>query len=288
MHTGDAAVIRAPFGVTPGGIEIRGLDSAGAGLIELDLLDDLARAADAVLRAIADLDLRQREALAVQRVLLPPGDLTIPGYDIASRYVPSARSVHAGGDWYDAVATEWGVRLCVGDVVGKGMLAAAGMGLVRSHLRAQLAAGAPLASVMVEADAFCREEGVGASALVVDVWRESGQVAIASCGHPPPIVVDAKGARTLDAVPAPPLGAFQTPGPAPVPTHGRLTAGEVLVLYTDAAIDDRISGGDGIQRLTRHLAGVHPDVDACTAAVVELTAGARTDDLAVLALSIAG
>ncbi len=286
VEDGDHRFVVAPFEAVPGAVIIGGLDATHVRLVDLDLLGDLVRSADAILRARSDLDLRRREALAVQRVLLPPAELEVPGFTIASRYVPSARSTHAGGDWYDAVATEWGVRLCVGDVVGKGMLAAAGMGLIRSHLRAQLAAGAPLAEVMADADVFCRTEELSATVIVVDLWRDSGQMAAASCGHPPPIVVGADDARVIDVEPAPPLGAFSSPGPAPVPTHARLSPGESLVLYTDAAIDSRIAEGDGIGNLARHLTDAPPDVTACTAAVVALTDGSRRDDLAVLAVAL--
>lgn len=286
LNEGDGRLVVAPFEAAPGAIIIGGLDERHVSLVDLDLLEDIARSADAILRALADLELRRREALAVQRVLLPPTDLVVPGFALASRYVPSSRSTHAGGDWYDAVPTEWGVRVCVGDVVGKGMLAAAGMGLLRAHLRAQLAAGASLAAVMTEADEFCRAESLGATLILVDVWRASGQVAAASAGHPPPIVVDDDGARVIGVEPAPPLGAFSSPGPTPVPTHTRLLPNQALVLYTDAAIDDRISDSDGISNLAFHLGDVGPDVASCTAAVVALIDGSRADDLAVLAVAL--
>jgi hypothetical protein len=63
------------------------------------------------LKAIAD---------AAQQILLRPVPPVIPPAGIAVRYVSAAASARIGGDLYEAVPAGGGVRLIVGDVLGKG------------------------------------------------------------------------------------------------------------------------------------------------------------------------
>ena len=59
------------------------------------------------------------------------------GVTLAARYLPGTVGVDVGGDWYDIIQLEDGsIGLVVGDVVGKGVQAAAMMGQLRNALRA--------------------------------------------------------------------------------------------------------------------------------------------------------
>ena len=59
------------------------------------------------------------------------------GVQIAARYLPGTQGLDIGGDWFDAVELRDGrLGLVVGDVVGKGVHAAANMGQLRNALRA--------------------------------------------------------------------------------------------------------------------------------------------------------
>ena len=56
---------------------------------------------------------------------------------LAARYLPGTVGVDVGGDWYDVIHLDDGrIGLVVGDVVGKGVQAAAMMGQLRNALRA--------------------------------------------------------------------------------------------------------------------------------------------------------
>ena len=76
-------------------------------------------------------------AETLQRSVLPVALPRVAGVQIAARYLPGTRGVDIGGDWFDAVELRDGrLGLIVGDVVGKGVHAAANMGQLRNALRA--------------------------------------------------------------------------------------------------------------------------------------------------------
>src|SRR5258707_2011958 len=75
--------------------------------------------------------------MTLQRSLLPDQLPTVPGLTLAARYLPVTRNMEIGGDWYDVFRLPEGrMAVTVGDVMGKGLTAAAGMGRVRHALRA--------------------------------------------------------------------------------------------------------------------------------------------------------
>src|SRR5919202_4246159 len=76
-------------------------------------------------------------SLTLQRAMLPTVPPRVGGLEVAARYRPATEALSVGGDWYDAVELGPGrVALAVGDVVGRGLNAAAAMGQLRSALTA--------------------------------------------------------------------------------------------------------------------------------------------------------
>ena len=74
-------------------------------------------------------------AAVLQRSLLPARLPVVPGLELAARYVP-AESGGVGGDWYDVFTLPSGwLCIVIGDVVGRGFVAADVMGRLRSGLR---------------------------------------------------------------------------------------------------------------------------------------------------------
>ncbi len=156
-------------------------------------------------------------ALELQRGLLA-GDLpSAPGLEIGVAYRPGVSGLEAGGDWYDAFWLEEGagVALVVGDVVGRGIGAAATMGQLRSAVRA-LAVGRPEPGALVDAlEGYSRRHAVGRLATLVyaDLDLAGGRLRFACAGHPPPVLVPAGRAGapalggTLDAAGRPAVGA---------------------------------------------------------------------------------
>src|SRR5437868_12170087 len=78
-----------------------------------------------------------KTAETLQRSLLPDRLPVIKGLQLAQRFRSGSRHVQVGGDWYDAFVLQDGrVAAVVGDVMGKGVKAAAGMGRIRNAMRA--------------------------------------------------------------------------------------------------------------------------------------------------------
>jgi PAS domain S-box-containing protein len=102
----------------------------------------LTLAADRVARAVEQAAAYERvrsTAMTLQRTLLPESLPAVEGLTVAARYLPGQEGSEVGGDWYDVVALRDGrTAVCVGDVGGRGVAAAAVMGRLRASLRACL------------------------------------------------------------------------------------------------------------------------------------------------------
>lgn len=251
--------------------------------------------ADRAAVAIDNARLHERErerALLLQRSLLPQQLPDVPGLRTAARYLPADRpgdgsQEGVGGDWYDVVPLPGGrAAIVVGDVMGRGLAAAALMGQLRAALRAYAVQDQTPADVLTSADELVR--GLADDVLVTCVYAvadpRDGTVTLANAGHVPPLLLgpgnagEGAPARALEAT-GPPLG---TGGGEPyVERRLRLAPGQLLALYTDGLVERRDSDLDtGVQALAGALDPATPDLDAACAAA---TIGAdRDDDVALL------
>jgi len=128
-------------------------------------------------------------AVTLQRSLLPRRLPDIPGLLLASRYLPGADGTEVGGDFYDAVALPSArVGLTAGDVMGRGVRAAAVMGQLRASLRGYALENHPPQGVLGRVDALVQALEDGELVMVFYGVLESaiGVLAIASAGHPAP------------------------------------------------------------------------------------------------------
>lgn len=246
--------------------------------------------------ALARAQLYEREratAVALQQSLLPDRLPDVPGVEMAARIRAGSPEADVGGDWYDVFSLPDGrVVLVVGDVMGKGVQAAAGMGRLRSALRA-LAHSNPLPEAVLQGldRVFTATEGTDQIATMVYVLVNPGarRAAIAGAGHlplvlqragEPPVLVDAGGAAT-------PLG-------WPEPRSQRtleLGPGDLLLGFTDGLVERR--GADIDQGLGELLALTnrsHESLDDLVDDLVSnLLASARgRDDATVLAVRFHG
>ncbi len=74
--------------------------------------------------------------LTLQHSLLPRHVTTRTAVEAAFRYLPSSSRTGVGGDWFDVIPRSGArVALVVGDVVGRGLRAAATMGRLRTAVR---------------------------------------------------------------------------------------------------------------------------------------------------------
>jgi serine phosphatase RsbU (regulator of sigma subunit)/DNA-binding response OmpR family regulator/anti-sigma regulatory factor (Ser/Thr protein kinase) len=255
---------------------------------------DLAQlVAERVAVALERARLYEREhsvATALQRSLLPDVLPPVRGARVAVRYLPAGWGLEAGGDWYDVVHQPDGqVALAIGDVVGRGVPAAAMMGQLRHALRAYLVEGHGPASALSRLDALVERSGPGTLATVACAAYDpdTGVLEYSSAGHPPPLVVPPDGPPRFLSHPLG-LPAGVLPDADYEQRRVTLAPGSVLLLYTDGLIEDReLPMSEGMERL-RTEAVPGPDLDAWLERLVERMTARRTvdDDVAALALQV--
>jgi serine phosphatase RsbU (regulator of sigma subunit)/anti-sigma regulatory factor (Ser/Thr protein kinase) len=231
---------------------------------------------------------RHREAaVTLQRSLLPqkleqPDDLRV-----AATYQPGGADAAVGGDWYDVITLGGGrTALVIGDVMGRGMRAAAVMGQLRTAVRAYARLDLPPHEVLQLLDGLASEiDATLIATCVYAVYDPSEQeITYSSAGHLPMMIRETDGSVTRPEEPCgPPLGTggYQH-------TSGTLAFGNGAtgVLYTDGLVERRgqdidegldalagtFSGANGMpdvicSRLLRAM-GVTPEHDDDVAALV--------------------
>jgi len=201
-------------------------------------------------------------AETLQRSLLPDQLPSVPGLVMAARYLPVARNMEIGGDWYDAFwLADRRLAVAVGDVMGKGLIAAAGMGRVRNALRALALTDPRPAAVLGGLDRLFQatelEEQVTTVAyLVLDPVNGDG--VLGNAGHLPALILDKGKAPRFDEVEAgTPLG-----WASPRKQHSfALLPGSTAVFYSDGLVENRSRGLDaGLDELAAVAARAEPDV----------------------------
>ncbi|MFI8182996.1 SpoIIE family protein phosphatase [Actinacidiphila glaucinigra] len=192
-------------------------------------------------------------ALTLQRSLLPHEPPRVDGMEISARYIPAVREV--GGDWYDVLQLRDGkVGLIVGDVMGKGLHAAAIMGQLRTATRAFSRLDLPPHEVLAHLDNITGSaEGDFIATCVYAVCDPAtGRCQFSTAGHLPPVLVPPGGrAELIDLPSAVPLGVggirFRT-------VERKLSEGTLLALFTDGLVEDRRQSIDvGLRTLMRVL-----------------------------------
>jgi serine phosphatase RsbU (regulator of sigma subunit) len=254
---------------------------------DLALVEELAgRAAVAVDNSQAYL--RERDAaLALQRTLLPQRLPEVPGVSFAWRYLPGAAGTHVGGDWYDVIPLEDGrVGLVIGDVMGRGVQAAAVMGQLRATARAHAAVEVSPSEVLRRLDiALTRLEQDQITTMLFGLLDPATRsLTVATAGHLPPLLVDGS-ARYLEVVPGPPLGAG---GGAYPELHVVLPPRAMLLLYTDGLVEDRVLPVDhGLATLRDAAGSATTPEELCQVALAALGRDTQhDDDTAVLAVAL--
>jgi GAF domain-containing protein/anti-sigma regulatory factor (Ser/Thr protein kinase) len=251
-----------------------------------------SRAALAVQQAV--LHERQRTvAVTLQRSLLPERLPELESFAIAARYVPGGAGLEVGGDWYDAIGFEDGrLGLVVGDVVGRGVAAAAAMGQLRNALRAYALEGLPPAIVLERLNQVAVELGpqdLFATAALMVADPHACELRLACAGHPPPLVVSpGEGARFVEGGRSLALGASRNASYSE--TAVDFGPGTLLLTYTDGLVERRnVRIDDNLERL-RSVVEEAPDdleqlLDRLLAA---FDPGDHGDDVAVMAVRMLG
>jgi signal transduction histidine kinase/serine phosphatase RsbU (regulator of sigma subunit)/DNA-binding response OmpR family regulator len=251
-------------------------------------LGELARLVGVRLENAQLYEAEHRIATTLQHSLLPRTLPQLPGAVVASRYLPGSADVEVGGDWYDVIGTgDDELVLVIGDVVGKGVRAAAAMGQLRNALRAYVLEGFGPGEALTRLNRLVGTTEGGSFATVVCLWfsPRTGRLRYASAGHPSPLLIRGDDVAFLHGrALGPPVGAL--PRTQYRTVEGELAPGGRLLLYTDGLIEDRQLGIDAALAQLRADATVRGEhVADLVDAVVERVAGRlRHDDVAVLAL----
>ena len=241
----------------------------------------------AMASAQADREAAAREhaiATELQQSLIPPPTFAADQLEIAAYYRPGVAGTQVGGDWHDVIDLGDGrTAVVIGDVMGRGVRAAAVMGQLRAAGRAYARLDLPPAELIRLLDDTVREISEDTIVTCVYAVYDPGEQVLtyANAGHLPPLVVEpGQRARRLIAG-GPPLGAG---------THGDiaetvpLRAGTMLALYTDGLVERRGSDLDsGIEKLADVLSATHAAlVDIPSLLVERLLPDGPDDDVAIL------
>ena len=148
-------------------------------------------------------------AQTLQQSLLPRMLPRVPWLRLHARYIPAQERTAAGGDWYDAIRVGPDqMALTVGDVVGKGIAAAAIMGQLRSVLDAALREGSSPAHALTRLSRLATDVSgaTGTTAAVALYERPGGLVRYTCAGQLPPLLVGSEGPRLPRGGPFRPVG----------------------------------------------------------------------------------
>jgi len=233
-------------------------------------------------------------AETMQRSLLPRELPRVAGLDVGHVYQSSAR-VDVGGDLYDFVVLEDGrLAVAVGDVLGKGIGAAADMAMTKFSFRVLARRASEPSSVLASAnDVICDEIEPGKFVTLVYALLdpEAREVACASAGHPPARVVHPSGEVTTVGPSGLALGI--EPDQEYPAERVRLEPGSTVVLFTDGVIEARregeLYGEERLERLlaTRRGLAAQELAEAILADCRAFSGGELGDDCAIVCLKLA-
>jgi PAS domain S-box-containing protein len=231
-------------------------------------------------------------AVTLQRSLLP-GELPhVSGLSLDAKYLPKATEV--GGDWYDVFRLpDRRLAVTVGDVMGKGLLAAAGMGRVRNALRALALTDPRPAAVLAGLDrlfAATELEDYVTTVTYLVIDPETGEGQAGNAGHPPTLLLTPDALPMLDSAEAgTPLG-----WASPRRQHAfRLPPGATAVFYSDGLVENRMRGLDaGLDELVSTAASAPQELLSAPGRLLQylldnmLAGHEQDDDVTVLVMHV--
>ncbi|WND39549.1 SpoIIE family protein phosphatase [Streptomyces sp. BB1-1-1] len=233
-------------------------------------------------------DAKHHLAHRLQSALLPHTLPHVPGLRVAARYLPAARGLGIGGDFYDLIRLdEHTASATIGDVQGHNVDAAALMGQVRTAVHAHATVGATPDDVLARTNRLLTDldPGLFTSCVYVHLDLATHRVCLSSAGHPPPLVRHADGRIELLQVPPGLLLGIEPDAQYSV-LECDLPPGSVLALYTDGLVE---APGVDLDDATAALAGLleqadPTDLDAMADTLIR-HAPSPGDDIALLLLS---
>jgi PAS domain S-box-containing protein len=252
------------------------------------LVAHAAERAALIIRRALLLEREQHVASTLQHDLLPHSLPELPGVTVAAHFRAGGHGIEVGGDWYDVIPLAGGrVGLVVGDVAGRGVAAAARMGQLRSVARAYALEGHSPAAFAQRMNVYHRALSPDDLTTIVYavIEPDHDRMSFVNAGHPPPLIVPARGAPSLLEGVTPPLGVSD------LPVHPETVVdfppGTSIVLYTDGLVERRGENVDtGLKRLLTAAAASRDGLEALRDRVVESCLGPSSGDDDVTALFV--
>lgn len=206
-------------------------------LVDLGLAQRIGHHLALVIEAARAYQRRSEVAQALQASLLPRELPTIPGLEIAGRYLAATQDVTVGGDFYDVFPTQTGWGFVLGDVSGKGEQAAAVTATVRHGVRLLSRWKDSPAEIMSMVNENLMSSDRFVTAILADVVPEGHRTTarVTTAGHPPAVLVRSDGIVRLAGGGGVPLGLFDD-FECSVETY-ELDEGDTLFLHSDGLID---------------------------------------------------
>ncbi|WP_461372901.1 SpoIIE family protein phosphatase [Candidatus Aquicultor sp.] len=219
---------------------------------------------------------------------------TIPGIDFSYLYHSATEATRVGGDFYDLFELEGGkVGIVIGDVSGKGLNAATLTSLVKDAIKAYAYDSDSPACVMAKTNEFissCSELATFITVFFGILDTRSGEFTYCSAGHPPAILRKKTPETSLLFTSSPFIGAFQGLHYADDKTI--IQKGDILVLYTDGAIeprsDDEFFGEERLIELIKSFdsQNIQELPQVIFSEVMSFCTGNPSDDIALLTVSL--
>ena len=226
-------------------------------------------------------------AETLARSFLPPELPAVPGWEVASMYRPvlSELRIEIGGDFLDMMAVGQRWFAILGDIEGKGVLAATVSGLMRHGARLAAQHNPEPSAVLAQLDQALQSHPSHVTSTMLCARLGDAELTVASAGHPAPFIISPDGDTAEVSVRGPMLGAF---GDAVwhdcvVP----LERDQLIMLYTDG-ITETLGGRSGLgrDRLRTLLCaqGGRTPAEVVQALDRALAESVNRDDLAALVL----
>ncbi len=263
------------------------------GMADMGLVEELGEQLALAIRADRMFRHSTEIADSLQASLLPRQLRQIPGIEVAASHAPATRAQDVGGDFYDIYPARAGWGISIGDVCGKGQDAAAVTAAARHAIRVLAHWNSDPADVLRCANEIMMEEEFGGRFVTASVghlrWRDGGlHIALASAGHPWPVLVKPDGRTEVVPGGGLPLGIFTDPEPSTQEVE--LAPGDLLFFFTDGLTS--ACGPDMVyfeDRLTDELAALGGEpadrvVSRVQDVVLQFCRGQLRDDVTMLAL----
>ncbi|QKW09534.1 SpoIIE family protein phosphatase [Streptomyces sp. NA04227] len=265
----------------------------------LELAEDLSRRAALALDNARLYSERTAISQSLQRSLLPPELVQVPGVEVDVIYRAAGEGNEVGGDFYDLFPIREGAYgFAIGDVCGTGPEAAAVTGLARHALRLLAREGFGGPAVLERLNSAILDEGARSRFLTLlygELWpQEDGSaiLKVVCAGHPLPLRLRQDGTVEPAAEPQPLLGVMDD-----LELYEQtvtLDPGDILLCVTDGVTErregSRMLGDDGLAEVLATSTGLTAGAVAARVmrAVERFASDAPSDDMAILAMRVPG